>query len=268
MNFCSVYQMLGNVSSTFFGIFELMGGSTVDMDMAVFSGSGILMLCKICLVMLFLICGIRAFIMCIRKQGNLRCGLLISIAVWNYFVLNITNVRAGSATYEYRYHLIGMIPLVCVTVIVLLNEFYKMNKMQQKWLFIIIFSVLIGFSGMCFKKLYMRGEQNADLKEFVEYCKKTDAEVIYLYYGSNDSDICRLLDSEHLYLHINENGYTWVYDYYDKYVDAPMQTENIIVAVNDMENPKGDSFMMQGLQLVRFYMIGNRSLYHIYVPES
>ena len=81
-----------------------------------------------------------------------------------------------------------------------------------------------------------------------------------MYYVSNESEICRLLDGDHLYLTMGDAGRTWVYDYYSRYVDAPMSTGNIVVAVDDSQNDMGDSFSIQEVTLVKFDCVGGRSL--------
>lgn len=262
MVFNSVYLLLGTVSSCFFGLFELMGGSPTETDFAIFSLDGMVMLTKCCLMLAFLICGVIAFVKCVKKQGDLRIILLLSIFIWNYFILNVSNVRAGSATYEYRYHLMGVIPLMCVTVVVILKWFRGLMGIQQKWLFICGFLALFVFHSLVFRELFIRGEQNGSLKELVAYVNNTNLSTVYMYMGTNDADICRLLDEDCLYLHVGSDSLTWAYDYYSKYEDAPLWTENAIVAVYDAENDKGDSFEMGGHLLVRFDTVGGRSLYY------
>lgn len=62
-------------------------------------------------------------------------AMLICIFAWNYFVLNVTKTRAGAQTSEYRYHLIGMIPLMCVTGAMFVAWLKSLRTEQQKILF-------------------------------------------------------------------------------------------------------------------------------------
>lgn len=259
----NVYEALSNVSSCFFGMFELMGGSTKDPAVLVFSFQGIGIVVKICVVMLLLFCGIAAFRKCLKNQGDLRMYLLLSAFLWNYFILNVVKVRAGSSTYEYRYHLIGMLPLICVTVIIVVQSLRKNSIQLQRILFVGGFAMLILLNGLSFRELFKRGEQNAALKEFCQYFKDSDVDAIYMYYGSNDSDICRLLDGDHLYLHLGNDGLIFAFDYYSKYQNVPMSTDNIVVAVDDSVNDMGDSFSIQEITLVKFDSVGGRSLYQV-----
>lgn len=259
----TVYESLANVASCFFGMFELMGGSTKDPGVRVLSIQGIGIVAKICVVMILLLGGIAAVRKCLKKQGDLRIYLLLAVFLWNYFVLNVANVRAGSATYEYRYHLIGMLPLICVTVIMAVQGLRKNSIQLQRILCIGGFAFLILLNGLSFRELFIRGEQNAALKEFCQYFKDSDIDVIYMYYGSNDSDICRLLDEDHLYLTLGNDGLTFAFDYYRRYQGAPMLTDNIVVAVDDSMSDIGDSFSIQELTLVKFDSVGGKRLYQI-----
>lgn len=262
MVFCSVFTMQENVSSCFFGLFELIGGNTTDLNTVIFSVDGIIMLAKCCLMVVFLICGAYALVKCAKKRGDLRIMLLLSVFVWNYFILNVSNTRAGSSTYEYRYHLIGMLPLMCVAVIIIVQWFRSLSHIQQKWLFLCVFMAFFVFQGLVFREVFIRGEQNSSLKELVAYMDDTDLDTVYMYYGSNDADICRLLDEDCLYLHVGNEALTWAFDYYSKYEDAQLWTENAIVAVFDPNNDMDDSIELGGHLLVRFDNVGDRSLYY------
>ncbi len=262
MVFGSVYIALANVSSCFIGMFELMGGVTTAMDMSVISKQGITILLKLFMTLIFLGSGLYAAGKW-RKKRSLRVLLLLAIPVWNYFVLNIINTRAGSPTYEYRYHLIGMIPLICVSAGVLLDGMEKCNKGQKQCLIIGGLMTLVLVNFVSNYALFIGEEKNQDLKELTEYCSNLNVDIVYLYDGSNDSDICRTLDNSVPYICLLDERKTWVYDYYEKYVDAPMQTENMIIAVNREKYDWGENYNYYGLELVQFDIVGNRSLYKI-----
>lgn len=269
MIFCSVYIMLGNVSSCFFGLFELLGGATTALDAAIFTVSGVIMLAKACLTVVILVCGIIALVRCIKKQGDLRLWLLLSIFIWNYFILNVSYARAGSDTYEYRYHLIGMIPLMCIAAIILVDGFRKNSVQQQRVLFVGGLAVLLFLSGASFGDLYRRGEQNVQLKEFCEYFEENGIGIdrVYMYCASNDADICRILDRDRMYIFVGDDGITWIYDHYEKYVNGQADPENAIVAVNDAEYDLGESFYIQDKKLVKYDSVGGRSLYYFEMAQ-
>lgn len=260
MVFCSLYATLDNVTSCFFGLFELIGGNTTDFDFVIFSVDGIIMLSKCCLMIAFLICGAFAFVKCVKKRGDLRLKLLLSVFVWNYFILNVSSTRYGAITFEYRYHLMGLIPLMCVTVVIMIQWFRNLSNIQQKWLFWSVFAAFLVFQSMAFREVFIRGEQNSSIKELVAYVDDTDLEAVYVYYPSGAPDICRLLDGDRLYLEVNDEGITpRVLDYYGQYIGAPVMTENAIVAVS---GDKGDRFELGGYSMIRFDSVDIWTLYY------
>lgn len=278
MLICSVYQLWDNISSCFFGMFELFGGMTTSSDTAVLSMAGIKLLSRYCLVLVMLFCGAAAVISTVRKlkmskratgEGtaakfsldDLRILLLTAVFIWNLFILIPTNTRAGSATYEYRYHLIGMIPLMCITGILLTDGVRSFTKRQQNCLYAL---GILAVSFVCvtaYRDLYCRGEQNPELKEFCSYVKNLDADYIYMYNDSSSTEICKVLDETSEYVYLLESGVTWAFDYYNHLIDAPMQTENTIVAVNNYAYDFGDTFEIAGHTLQKFDTASNRSLY-------
>ncbi len=263
MVFCSVYQIMGNVFSCFAGIFELMGGATQAMDLSIMSPKGIVTFFKLCLTWLYIGCGIVAVVRCIRRKADLRMLLLVACPIWNYFVLNVINAQAGSSTYEYRYHLVGMIPLICVAVIVLWEGFAKCNKGQQTCLFVVGLLMIAFLNAASFGVLYTKDELNQDLEELCDYCSELDTEVIYLFDGSDDSNMCRVLDRSTLYLCLMGDQKTYVYDYYERYDTAFMQEENAVIVVDDRKHQWSDRYTFGNLTLVRFDTVANRGLYYI-----
>lgn len=263
MVFTSIYQMLANTAGCFFGMFELFGATTTSFAFPILSYSGIAIIIKICIVLLMIICCVINIIKCIKGKCDLRILLLLFVFVWNYFVLSVSNTRAGSSTYEFRYHLIGMIPLLCVTMITVLEWLKTLNGLQQKIIYVLGYTGLALTIILSYKEIFESGEKNAELKELTAYCSELDLDYIYMYNGSNDSDICRVLDPNGaVYMHLGNNGKTWIYDYYNYYVDALPQMERTIVVVNDQEGEFGDIINIQQYTLQKFDTVSGRSLYY------
>lgn len=261
MVFTSVYQLLANVSSVFWGMFELFGGTTTETDARILSASGMDTLMKLCFVLLMLVCAVITLVKIIRKKADLRVTLLLALFIFNYFILNVANTRAGSATSEYRYHLIGMLPLICVTVITLVDGVRQLNKKQKSCLAAAAYVAILFLCATSYYQIIFAGEQNEDLKRLCTYCKEEDWDYVYLYEASNDSDICRVIDDSTTYLYVSEQGVVWTYDFYSCYVDATMQTENAIVAVDYTEYEVEDTLTIGNYRLQKFDTVGNRDLY-------
>lgn len=262
MTFCSVHQLLSSISHCFWGMFELYGGATESFELRILSGQGISLLAKCCLVVGLLISGIVCIAKCVKQKGNLRILLLISSFFWNVFVLMISYPRGGSATYEYRYHLIGMLPLMCAAVSLLIEGIQKLRKEQQICLYAAGCLAILFLGGVSYKELYSRGEQNAALKELCTYVKDSDVEYVYLFNNINDAELCRAIDENNSYICLLEEGVTYAYDYYMDYVNGPIQTTNAIVVVRDDYYQFGDSFEIGGYMLQKFDSVANQSLYY------
>lgn len=259
----NIYQVLANVSSCLAGIFELFGAAAYDTALPVFSIGGVEVVVKICVVVLAMVCGVAALFRIIRKKSDIRLILLYSVFAWNLFVLLITNTRAGSATYEYRYHLIGMIPLLCVTSIILLDGFSKLNKVQRSIFTVIGALVLVVVNVLSFPEALNREDKQADLKALCAYCDELDLEYVYLYDASNDADMCRLIhEGDSIYLCVVPEGKTWAYDFYTQYVGGDIDSANAILAVDEGQYSFGEEFEAFGYKFQKFDTVANRSLYY------
>ncbi len=275
MKLCSVHQLLDSISSCFFGIFELFGGATESFEIPVLSIAGIQIVAKSCLVLTILISGIISIARQIRKKGNLRSLLLLAVFLWNYFVLNTSFPRAGSMTYEYRYHLIGIVPLICAACSLWIEGIRKLHRRQQNCLYAAGLMAILFLCVTSYKNLYSQGELNPDLKELCAYVKEFDVDYIYMYNDIGSSEICRLILEEPYFMKdgvstegndmeclcLLEEGVTYAYDYYNKYNDVPMQTENALVAVNEAQYLFGDSMEIAGYKLKKIHTVANWDIY-------
>lgn len=258
----NVFNIHTNISSSFFGIFELMGGTTKDTDIMIMSAEGIAIVGKICIVILLLVCGIIALVQFVGKKADLTKIILLMIFIWNCFILDVSFTRAGSDTYEYRYHLIGIIPLICVTAIVLTDAMKKLNIGQCMCFAIAGTAALLFLEYESYLGLIIPVEKHEDLKDFVKYCDQFELDYVYMYNESDNGDICRLLSDKSQYISLCDDGSIWAYDYYEQFVDGTMQTENVIVALLDDNRDFDGDFVVAGHTLTEFDRIGSRTLYY------
>ncbi len=258
----SVFQVLANVYSCLAGIFELFGGIAHDMELPVLSLEGIDIILKAILVHIFIICGIIAVNRIAKKRIDLRILLLMSIFIWNMFVLLATNTFFGSATYEYRFHLIGMIPLMFVASQILVEAWIKLKPFQKNFFAVAGLCFIIVINAFSFSAALDPFDEQAELKIFCSYCDDLDYDYVYLFDASDDADICRLItESDSEYLCVTPEGVTAAYLYYEKYNGGPIYPENSIFVVN-ADNDFGDSFEAFGYKFVKFDTVANRSLYY------
>lgn len=266
MEITPLTALLANISNCFFALFELFGGVTESKEVAVLSYEGIVVVSRIFFVLGLLVCFFVAMARCIHKKADLRLLMLVAIFVWNYIILNIVDTRAGSATTEYRYHLMGAIPLMCIACIIVADGLLQLKPFQQKSLFWGGFAAVVFLCISAYLNVFAYEEKNREQKELMElteYCSTLDDVYhVYMYYGSYDSDICRILDLEKQYLYTDETSTTQVYNYYDCYTDGAVQPLNSIVVVNNHEFDFGDSFTIHNYRLKKFHEVANRSLYY------
>jgi len=265
MTLCSIYDILNNVTSCFFGIFELFGGAAYSADVSVLSLKGISIILKIGFTLVVLVCAFIGLMKVIKKKSDLRSVLLLAVFGWNMFVLCITNTSYGASTYEYRYHLVGMIPLLFIAG-ELLVEFLEYHKGVTCLIFSTIgVGAVLMLNVVSFKEVYTAEDSYADLKELTAYVEELDVEYAYLYNESSEAEICRLLSQDDTtWLYVTPGGLTLVYDYYEKYVEMPVVADNAVLIVNNSIADFGDTFEFGGYMLKRFSTKGNpgRSLYY------
>ena len=271
MIFCTVPQLFANAYSCFFGMFELFGGATLDL-VPILSLDGLVLLAKCCLVILMLVCGLLTAAKCIRKMPSglsvpeLRGLLVVSVFIWNVFILLLTDTKAGSMTYEYRYHLIGMVPLLCVTGTFQADCPRKLSSAQQNILYGAGFCAVLFLCVMSHKVVFTQAKNHSDLETLCAYIdgytQEYALDYIYMYQSSRDSELCRVLAGNPFYLCLLQEGTTCAYDYYKYYAGGPMQTENVIVVVDDREYEIGEDFEIAGHHLEKFDSVAHRSLYY------
>ncbi len=263
MTLTNAYTFFDTIGKCFTGMFELFGGISEDgADVVAFSLQGAAALEKICLVLLLFVCGGIALKRCLKKQGDLRTVMLLALFFWNLLILSVTVTRAGSIVFEQRYHLIGMLPLVCVAGSVLLDGLLMWEEGRRLRVFAVGFLALLFLSGESYLEAVRREDPHVGLKELVAHCEDLEADYIYLYNESDNSAICRLLGENATWLCLLDDGAVWAYDFYNGFSGSFMQTEGSVVAIEDELDDLGEERMIAGHRLVQFDRVGTRSLYY------
>ena len=262
MTLISVDQFWDNALSCILGIFELFGGISSEADVPVISLQGISVLAKACLVLVYFACAVVACRKQIKKQGSVRVLLLGAVFVWILCILMITKTSYGAATYEYRYHLLGMIPVICITSEILLERFSELRKWQKLIMGAVGVTALLIVNGCAFEVALNTEDKQAGLRAVCDYSEDLDVEYVYLFLDTSAAEICRCIgDSEMEYLCMTGEGKTSVYDYYGEYEGGNVHTESAIVVVDDAVFNLGDYFEQGGYRFQRFATVAGRSLY-------
>lgn len=158
----------------------------------------------------------------------------------------------------------GNSSMVLVNVYQALANLGKWNRVQQTVLVAGGAMIILVVTALSFGTVIRHEDEQVELKELCEYLQDMPLEYVYMYDGSNDADMCRLIsgDEEITYLCVVPDGLTYAYDYHSKYELGPIQSENSIMVVDNAVYDFGDQYDAFGYTFTRFAVVGNRSLYH------
>lgn len=261
-----IYQ---NIVSCLVGIWELLGGVSYEADVAITSFSSIAILIRSTFAIVFVMCGIVAIARMLRKKGDLRTSLLAVMIAWNFFVLFHSKTSYGSPTYEYRYHLFTVIPLMLLTTLVLLDGFMKATKLQKNVFAAVGIVALLSLNAVSFYQVIAAPDQNASYKQLVNYCDDLDVEYVYLYGDSEGSEITRILSGNNKhYLQATDGGASVSHGYYAKYHAMPIVKEKAVMVVEDAAMEKGTYFEILNYGFEYFDSVGDMHLYWITDAKS
>ena len=238
MTLCPVTEIAENISANFWGLFELFGGAAYE-SVRVMSFRGISILVRMGFVDLLLGFGIIAFGKFIKRKTDIGESMLLTVFIWNTFVISICETRYG-ATSEYRYHLMGMIPLVCVAVIEFSRWYESSQERREKAVMECCCTILILVMGVtAYRKVLMNDTQTGKYREICDYAARQEVDTVYFLRDTGAANICRLLDYKNgdiVYVvadHTGESEYTvYVHDYYAKYNSQQVKLENAMLVMD------------------------------------
>lgn len=234
MVFVRVENLWNNIQKCFFGLFQLLGSATTSSELKVISSEGIELLIKLGVTLSLIVFLIIAIILFIKDKKDLFLLLGASVTVWNFMILCITDTRYGADTFEYRYHLIGLIPMFCIMTKLLLDGLERLKKRQQITLavFGLLVLVYLNITGI---QSFKNVDEHAELKEIISYCKELDVDTVFFLDDNQRAENCRVLDQSETvnYLVVHGDGKSFVRDYYQKYNGLPIAAEDNYAVVVD-----------------------------------
>lgn len=253
----------GNFFAVLVGIFELFGGAAYG-SVSVMSGHGINILIRIGYVFVLLYCVARSVKRLLNKKGDVLSGMLAAVFVWNLLILLLCDTRYGSATYEYRYHLMGMIPAMCLAA-----GWFAEGCLEQggffgralSWGSALLFLFLAATSVKGF--LEYKTPMLDQLESICEYADNRNVEEVYVFYDSQTPELMRLIDYEGpVYLLLrNFDGGLMAYDYYEKYVNGTGRLDGAVVVVRNDSGAWEEVQVMGEYRLVRTMLLEDFSVY-------
>ena len=264
MKLCNIYDgLMDNINACLLSIFEVFGGVAYS-DIEVMSYEGINIIIRIFYVIILIVCVMAAFRRMLKKEGEEFTAVLLLLFIWNTFILCVCDIRYGAGTFEYRYHLIGLIPILCLSSKIVIEWIASYRKRLQ---------VTLGVFGMClimimmatsYRSIFSTEDKNSVCRDICTYAESQGVDYVYFLYESEAPEICRLIDHNNaIYLQLMEGGITWVYDYYKIYDHAPMIQENFIIICDNATHDFGDNMEMFGYVFTRSQIIGNKSVYEV-----
>ncbi|MCQ2523080.1 MAG: hypothetical protein MJ123_01975 [Lachnospiraceae bacterium] len=261
MTLCPVYEIPANVLSNFFGLFELFGGITKNWYLHVISLEGVLAIIKFVFTAFLFGFAVKSLVDIFKGKISLLETTLTLMFFWNLLIMLIVKTKAGSSSTEYRYHLVGAVPMLILFSTSLINPFNDTNESRKKVTRIGISLAIIIVSLGSYFSFFTKEDAYKDVKEIVNYCKESECDVIYMYEASNDTDVMRVLDSSKEYVCLLETGYTYSFDYYKRYELGGVQKENSLVIINNEEYPFEDEFYILDMKLKKADEINGRNVY-------
>lgn len=262
MTLCSIWDIKDNVSNCFWGIFELFKGVTYNDATAVMSYHGINILLRMAFVIFLLVCGVCMARRCIRKEADTLSVLLICIFLWNTFILCVCKTQYGSPTFEYRYHLVGVIPLLCVMAIMLL-EWFEKSDIQWKYLGAAGgLLVLLVLNATSYKAVFDTETDTIALRAICDYAADEEIETVYFLDSTTDSELCRLLDYENAsYLYATGEGTSLAYNYYASCTGGPIEQDNMVLVADTRYREAGDTLELAGQTYNYVMTVGSYNIY-------
>lgn len=261
MTLCSIDgELQSNIAACFLGIFELFGGASYG-NVPVMCAGGINILIRMGLVAVVLWCGVIALKRIWRKQSDYLTAMLLSVSVWNTFVLCICDTRYGSYTFEYRYHLVGMIPLLCVVGIMFCDWYKNSDKWLRKRELLSIILIFIYLSATSWIKIFSEETVIEHYQAMSEWLKEEDLHTAYFLNDLRQAQICRLIDTENtVYMTVmEETGVVTVNGYYARYDEGKIDFDGSVLIVDN--SSFGDEMELFGHQYKFVNQFGVLSIY-------
>lgn len=230
-----------NLQACITGIFQIINASPINKAVKALSIEGIVALLKIVFTIILIVMSFINVSKLFKKDQEIGIKQYLSILFpWNLFVMLFIDTRAGigNTNSEYRYFLIGFVPLIILFIIQYSDW---VHALQNKYSRAIMMSVIL------LPVIFLTYESDRDL---TKYKKDTiyinnicdcmdklddsyDFESVFFVanFGPRMSDMCRNLDREHIYCTYSVTDGFVIKDYYQKYMDNFSHSKGNVVVI-------------------------------------
>lgn len=189
-----------NLWACIIGVFELFGAVPYEEIQAVsFEGIGYCL--RFGLVILFLIAFFTNLPTLIKKSEHIGPKKYLTVLfLFDFLILTLSNTRySTNTTIEYRYFIIGCVPLILLLGIQLYEWFSQGNPFQKNLLRVALLGALIMLIATNNKHVFDHWDRSSHAVELTDYFNTLDIESVFFIDDDKTSNICRALDDNHKY---------------------------------------------------------------------
>ena len=257
-----------NLRACFAGVFQLFGAFTSE-DINAFSTKGIYYCVKILMVCTLLITCIYNFKACIKKSSIIDIRKMFSISfIYVFSMLVLVDCRyPGNFRIEYRYLLVGVIPLILLLGMQLSiqeNTWTKLQRIVVKTICSIVLLILVMGNNISVNKHWDRTTYAVEL---CDYFNSIDIDSVFFVDDPDTSIICKGLDKNHKYgAYITESNslYYGICSYIDSQYGWWYGNKNILAVIegNNIEDVVPDDIALH------YRKIGHIRWYDLYYSDN
>lgn len=254
------------------GIGELLGAFTSQEPISVLSKEGIASLFCV-LVFAFVVFTVMYYFVRVVKKKEQRP--LVKIVLWiqlaNLGILFLTDTTYGTQTFEYRYHIVSVVPAMlligvfCNDMKDILNQYFRRMLLLVSAAVIVVVNV---FNGKTFLSILNFNESKLEkLSRITEIAKEQDAQLIV---GMSDDEVgvgdmrfLRVCDFDVNVMVVTDSQSGVVWGGSDRYFENGNHTGKTLLAVKKSKARKIPSYILNKMEKIE-----KVDRYEIYYAEN
>lgn len=224
MNLTNMGDFADNFKACIRGIYELLGAITIK-DVPVLSVEGIILCVKMVVVTAFLAAWAFNYIKFSnadkeqKKTGMCLRNYLAFMFLWTFVVMFVADMRFPGNNYtEYRYFIIGIVPLIILFGLQLNNLKNNFNDFQKRVAYIVLFATCVIVAYGNHSNVAKKWDRSTYAVEFTEYVDTLDVESVIFVIDRDSQTMCRGIDNDHKYgcfMPETQSLYMPICSYYD-----------------------------------------------------
>ena len=205
MNLTNMGEFADNFKACIRGVYELLGAITLE-NVPVLSIEGIIFCVKIVFVSAFIVAVFFHYFKFTNENivyGNNKINLKNYVAfmfVWTFMVMFLADMRYSGNNYtEYRYFIIGIVPLMILFGIQLQCLDKLFNDFQRKMAYVTLFLACVILIYGNHKNVKEEWDRSTYAVEVTEYVESLNVESLIFVNDRDSAMICKGIDSNHKY---------------------------------------------------------------------